>query len=495
MKKYALHLLLILVLITSCDNDFEEINRNPNQPEEVNPELLLPNIIRSPVSEMVSSGFSPGNIVVQYSAEIRNPNVDRYQWGSFSGIWNTMYNTLRDINNLGIIADERELPQYKGISLVMKSWVFSILTDAYGDIPYFNALRGKSDGIYEPEYDPQQQIYQGLLADLEEANTLLANVDRTVNGDILYNGDISKWRKLANSLRLRILTRQSNKIDPSAAMQEIVNNPSQFPVFESNDDQAVLTYLDQFPNLFPIANTRSGSWLDRRLSQTFADALNQIGDPRLMVYAQPTEESQALAEAGEGPLQWAGVRNGEADENLGSDIDSRVSQLGSIYYVEQSIAVPAEGLIMTYAELQLILAEAAEKNWISGDPAQYYENAIRASMEYYDGLNADVEIEVTDAYLTQPEVEYSGSQDERLRKIATQKWIALYFNGLQGWFEWRRTGIPGLTPSFVNANNDLIPVRFQYPVEQQALNADSYEAAVQRQGRDDINTRVWWDRP
>jgi len=490
MKKYLLNTLLLLVIAASCDNDFEEVNRNPNQPEEINPELLMPYIIRTPVSQMVSYGFSPGNIVVQYAAEIRNPETDRYQWGSFSGLWNTMYDVLRNVQNLEDIARDRDLPNYQGIALVMKSWVFSILTDAYGDIPYSQALKGRSDRIYEPSYDPQEQIYQGLLADLEEANSLLTQGGQGVNGDILYEGDITKWRKFANSLRLRLLARQSNQVDPSAAMQTILNKPEEYPVFESNEDQAVFTYLDQFPNLFPIANTRSGSWLDRRLSQTFATTLNQLNDPRLPVYARPTEESLE-----NGSPAWAGVRNGEADENLGSDIDSQLSQLGSIYYVEQGTAVPAEGLIMTYAELQFILAEAAEKGWVSGDAAEYYEAGIRASVGYYDERDESEDIAVTEAYLTQSEVDYSGSTEEKLSKIATQKWIALYFNGLQGWFAWRRTGMPDLEPSFVNANNNQIPVRFQYPVEQQALNNDSYQAAVQRQGNDDINTPVWWDRP
>ena len=484
MKKYLFSALALFAIATSCTNDFEEVNSNPNQPEVINPELLLPNIIRTPSNEIVSLGFSPGNIVAQYSAEIRNPSTDRYQWGSFSGLWNTMYSTLRNVNNLIEIADERQLPEYKGVALVMKSLMFSILTDAYGDIPYSEALRGKSDQIYEPSYDPQEQVYQGMLADLEEANTLLT--DGRIAGDILYNNDLTKWRKFANSLRLRLLTRQSNQVDPSAAMQQIVGNPSQFPIFESNDDQAALDYLQTFPNLFPIANTRSGSWLDRRLSKTFADALNGINDPRLPVYARPTVES-----AGTDEPVWAGVRNGESDENLGSDIDSKVSALGEIYYIEQSIAVPADGLIMSYAELQFILAEASEKGWIDGDAAQYYENGIRASVEYYSDVDENRNIEVADEYLMQEEVAYSGSRDERLRKIGTQKWIALYFSDLQGWFEWRRTGIPELTPSFVNANNDQIPVRFQYPVEQQALNNDSYQAAVQSQGPDDINTRMW----
>ncbi len=264
MKLRIIYLTLMLFILSSCENGFEEVNRNPNQPEDARPELLLPNIITSCVNQMASYGFSPGNIVVQYSAEIRSPETDRYQWGSFSGLWNTMYDVQRNINNLETISAERNLPNYRGVALVMKSWVFSILTDSYGDIPYSAALKGKSDQLYRPEYDAQQEIYQGLLNDLDEANTLLAEQGQGINGDILYGGDLLKWRKFANSLSLRLLLRQSKKIDPSDQMQKIVNNPTKYPIFESNDDHATLTYLNQFPNLFPIANSRSGFWLDRR---------------------------------------------------------------------------------------------------------------------------------------------------------------------------------------------------------------------------------------
>ncbi len=218
-----------------------------------------------------------------------------------------------------------------------------------------------------------------------------------------------------------------------------------------------------------------------------------LSDPRLPVYAEPTLESQQLFSMGDGELQWVGVRNGEADENLGSDIDNSVSQLGSIYYEAQNVAVPAEGLIMTYSELMFILAEAAENGWISRNARDYYVQGITGSVNYYNGVDPETDIELTEEYLLQEDVAYAGTTEEKLGKIAQQKWIAMFFNGLQSWFEWRRTGLPELEPSFVNANNDQIPVRFQYPVEQQALNNENYQNAVQRQGDDNINTKVWWD--
>ncbi len=482
---------ILLIGIAGCEDEFDEINTNPNQPEEVLPQLLMPNIIRTVVSEQVGNAWSPGNLVVQYSAQIRDPGTDRYVWGSFSGLWNTMYNILRDVNNLEELGQQRDESNYMGIALVMKSWIYQILTDSYGDIPYSQAQQGKSDRVIFVPYDTQEAIYEGLLSDLERANQLLNENGGIINGDILFDGDFMKWRKLANSLKLRLLSRRSNQVDPSAEMQAIINNPSQFPIMESNADNATLEYLSETPNLYPIANTREGSWLDRRLSKTFADQLNAIQDPRLPIFAQPTENSVDSFQLGLGPLKWRGVRNGEEDDNLSSDIDRNVSQLGRIYYIQQGTAVPAEGLIMSFSEVQFILAEAATRGWINSDAETFYLEGIQSSIDYYAGV-AGTSIQVDPSYYEQEGVAFD--LDNALEQIGTQKWITLYFNGLEGWYNWRRTGFPDIQPAIVNSNNDQIPVRFQYPLDQQTLNPDNYQEAVARQGIDDINTLVWWDR-
>lgn len=492
-SKHLISFALILFVTVACDHELEEINRNPNNPEEISPELLMVNIIRSTVNQMVNEGYSTGNIVSQFSAQIREPGTDRYIWGSFS-TWSNGYTVLRDVNNLYNIAGERGLDNYKGIALVMRVLIFSRMTDAYGDLPYSQALKGKdTDPVYAPEYDTQQEIYTGLLNELEEANQLLSTSGGEISNDILYGnggniGDPIKWKKLANSLKLRLLVRQSNKVDPSQAMMEIINDPAQYPIFESNADHATLKYA-QAPNIFPVTGNRIGHWRDRRLSKTLADRLNNTSDPRLKVYAMPTVESQQAFEEGSGPLAWAGVRNGEEDENLGSDIDDRVSALGEIFYKDLLVPVLAEGPVMTYAEVQFILAEAAQRGWISGNPETYYVNGIKASVNYYNNVSR-VPIAATDAFLASPGVKFE--QANALELIGTQKWVALFFHDMQAWHEWKRTGFPDLKPSIVNNNNDKIPVRFQYPAAQQETNRANYEAAVSRQGEDFINTRLWW---
>jgi hypothetical protein len=492
MKKYMnlklVFLSLGLFLLNACDKDFEELNTNPNVPNAVTPDLLLPNIIRSTVNEVMGTSWGIGNIVTQQTAKIQFVNEDRYQWGEQNGIWNTMYTNLRDVQNVYTIAERTGQSNYMGIALVMKSWMMSLVTDAYGDVPYTEATQGKT-GVYFPKYDTQESIYAGILADLQRANELLGSTPETVRGDILYEGKTDKWKKLANSLRLRYLMRISNKRNVGADMQAILGNPAANPVFAGNDDNAALLYLPTVPNQFPLYTSRIGSVNEFRLSKTMADKLQEYNDPRIRVFARPTPAS-----AGTANPQYVGVPNGLDDNaalqyNGGANFMSRI---GSAYYIDgfgtpsQNDREIARGIIMTYAELQFILAEAAQRGLIStGAAKSYYENGIKASFNFY-------KLEVPAGYLEQPGVAFSSAI--ALQQIGTQKWIALFYSGLEAWFDWRRTGFPALTPGPANVNGDQIPVRFIYPGFEFSLNKENVEAAVARQGANDINTKVWWDQ-
>ncbi|SEK27419.1 SusD/RagB family nutrient-binding outer membrane lipoprotein [Parapedobacter koreensis] len=484
MKK--LFFVFVAIILVSCDKNFESINANPNNPEVISPELLMVNIIRSTVNELASDGFYRGNILMQYAAEIREPGIDRYQVGSMN-VWSNGYATLRNVQNLYDVASERGFNNYMGVALVMRAFLFSRMTDCYGALPYSEALKAKDPDapIYTPRFDPQEAVYQGLIDELKQANELLAvNGGELIQNDILFNGDVLKWKKFANSLRLRLLLRRSARVNPSADMQEMLNDPAKFPLMENLADNVALEYVEA-PNLFPITSERGGFFLQRRISKTFADKLNTLKDPRLGIFANPTDES---VEAGS--PAYAGVRNGEEDSNLSSDIDAKVSSVGIIYYNGQQVPVPAQGIVMLLSELKFILAESAVKGYINGDAKTYYEEGIKASMEYYKSVSG-VTIEATPEYLNQPGVAYTPAN--ALELIGTQRWIGLFFNDYQAWHEWKRTGFPVLTPSIVNSNNDRIPVRFLYPSDLQVTNRESYEAAVAAQGPDNINTPVWWD--
>jgi hypothetical protein len=510
MKTYFKRTLLsiaALLVVFSCDNNFEEINTNNNVPTSVTPDLLLSGVIRNTLNNQVGEAWGIGNIVVQHTAKIQFVNEDRYLWGELNGIWNTVYGNMRNVQNIIDFAQAAEPVQnnYLGVALVLKSWMFSLATDAYGDIPYTEAVQGKKSAVYQPIYDTQESIYDGILADLETANTILGTSSELIAGDILYGGGsaaILKWRKLANSLRIRYLMRISGVRNVAADLQEIISNPTQFPIFESNTDNAVLVYLASAPNQWPLYTTRVGSFDEFRLSKTLDDYLTSINDPRLRVFARPTQNSVAA-----GTPEVVGVPNGLEDTqalsfNGGPQNISRVGYTFACLVCNDNNQTPpqaniARSLLMTYAELQFILAEARERNLITTGTAEtYYLNGIAANMSYYSSIiPADYGINLTlpSDYYTQTAVAYTGTSAERLAKIANQKWVSLFFNGLEAWFDWRRTGLPALTPGASNLNNNLIPVRFIYPQSEQSLNGTNRAAAVARQGTDDINTPVWWD--
>ena len=502
----------LLVLFTACDKDFEEVNTNPNNPETVSSSLLLPTIIRNSVYEVQGLAWGYGNVVMQYSAKIQFTNEDRYNWGPQGGPYNDFYNALRDVKNIIEFSDELDQPNYKGVALVMKSWMYSFMTDAYGELPYTEATSAK-EGENLPAFDTQEVIYQGVISDLELANQLLGTGTESVEGDILFDGDMMRWKKFANSLLLRIHMRLSDRIDPSSAMQAILSNPAQFPIMESNDDNIALQFLSDIPNQQPLYTTRSGSFDEYRLSTNMESILKGINDPRLYAYAQPTTDSEAGIIGAVEVDDYAGVPNGLADEEAlgyspsgdpeqgGSNFISRIGLMYSCSAcTDLASPIAAQAMIMSYSELQFILAEARERGFITtGDAATYYQNGIEASFDYYesrlsvggyDELLAVIQPDA--AYFAQADVAYTGSQAELLEKIGRQKWISLFFNGMEAWFDWRRTGFPTITPGPA-AVQPTVPVRFIYPTAVQALNADNYRAAISRQGPDNLTTRLWWD--
>lgn len=493
-----------LLVLNACTKDFTEVNTNPNIPTKVTPDLLLSGVIKSAVNEQVGQAWGTGNLLVQYTAKIQFVNEDRYLWGEKNGIWSNVYGNMRNVQNMIDLASSNTPVQqnYLGVALILKSWLFSLATDAYGDIPYSEAVKAKTNGIYLPKYDTQEEIYAGLLADLKKANDILGTSNEAISGDILFNGSIVKWKKLANSLRLRLLMRLSKKRSVNADMQAIIANAVQNPIMTSNDDNAELRYLADVPaNQWPLYSARVGSFDEIRVSKTLSDRLNAINDPRLLVFGRPSQSSVSA-----GTPRIEGIPNGLGDVaalnyNGGPQGVSRVGYTYACLVCNDNNQAPplpniARGIIMNYSELQFILAEAAEKGMITSSTTAetFYLNGVQSNFAYYAAMVPSAYgITVTPAasYYTQPAVAYTGTSTEKLGKIALQKWVSLFFTGLEGWFDWRRTGLPVIVPGQDNLNNNRVPVRFIYPLAEQALNATNRAAAVTRQGADDINTLVW----
>ncbi|MDO6516025.1 SusD/RagB family nutrient-binding outer membrane lipoprotein [Zobellia uliginosa] len=506
----------MLLFATACTEDFEEINQNPNYAEQASSELLLPGVMRQMAYNWGDQGWEEGFTVVQYAARLQFTSGDRYNWSPSSDPYSDAYDSMRDIEN--VIRDNKDNPDgqnYYGVALIIKSWIYSYLTDAYGDVPYTDATKGISDNNITPAFTPQEEIYAGMLADLKTANAVLTG-ESNISGDILYEGDILKWRKFANSLRLRLLMRISDvdQATATAGMNEIMNDLDTYPIFENNSEAALLQWNSDNPQ--PKYDTRTGSFDEVRLSLTLETRLKALNDKRLIVFAQPISASEKGIYSDDLD-DYVGMPNGLDDAKaLGYSPSGNPDESGSSYIsrlgvlltcracdTENASATASQTIIMSYSELQFILAEARERNFIStGDAAEYYENGIRASFAYYlerinvggwSEIAADLSAFDLDAYIAQPDVAYTGSSDEKLEKTALQKWIALFYTGFEAWSDWRRTGMPEIVPGEDAANGGKVPVRFQYPNDVKSTNNSNYSAAVSRQGADDLNTKLWWD--
>lgn len=493
MTKYRfftyLAVLGIFLTASSCE-EFEEMNLNPNEPTEVTPDVLLASAIRSSINTSVTESFLLGNNAAQLTAKTLRTEVDAYNWQSpFPTVWEGMYESLTDIDAVQRQAVEAGNPQLEGAALVMRVWMFSILTNAYGDIPYFDAFKG-AEGNFNPSYTPQEEIYLDLLSELDRADDLLAQ-EGSITGDILFNNDASKWRKLANSLHLRLIMTASNALpDAGSRFAQVFNAGN---VMTDNLDNATLEYTGSFPNQYPLVPLKTGDFDAVAISENLVTVMQENQDPRLFRYARPTNDE--FNQNGE----FLGAVNGSNSANC----SKAGSRLGVQYYdvpgrtsLNDLGLGRAEGIIMTYAEVQFLIAEAAAKGWVSENAEARYREGIRASMQYHEADPSVFGWADFDDFYANSGVAYSQVTD-----IWKQKWLALYFHGLEPYFEVRRwyvesgmdwAGIPFLSAPCENLNSDRLPMRFRYPGQEQSLNADNYQDAIERLGgSNDFNAMTW----
>lgn len=476
-----------LLLMQACTEGFEELNTNPNQPtvDKANPDLILPKVIYEVGDEVTDGlGWGFGNIVSQSVATNNFTGVDIYNWGTYSGTWNLFYRNARDAQNLVIIAEERGNNNLKAVALVLKSYIFTYLTEMWGEIPYAQALNGKGingDAAFEPVYDQQQDIYTGILADYAEANSLFGK-GGSLGGDILFSGDVNKWQKLCNSLRIRTIMRLEKRWSEmglsGADIQQILDSQ---PLMESNADNAALPYLATSPNQWPLQTSRVGSFDEKRMSQRMEAVLKGTNDPRLAVLFRPIDNQDSLG-------VYRGVPNGLSEDNAinFNGGPKNQSRLGKRFRdTDDASNVKVDMTYMQYNELMFILAEAAEKGYITADAEALYLEGVNASLEY-------LEVTANEDYFNGTGVNYKAAttSEERLKLIGTQKWLGFFMVGLEAWFDFRRTGIPALTAG-ADALFDEVPVRVQYPDDEKVLNEVNYETTIGRQGPDEIFTKFW----
>jgi hypothetical protein len=461
----------------SCTDDFEQINTDPNNPVDAPSINILVNVIRF-YTQNNSDAWGDMNEPSSWASHLgKIQYIDEAQYRFREGVvntrWNVAYYNINDLDQ--IIARESEddgNPNYRAMAMTLRAKIYQQTTDRWGSIPYTEAARGE-EGLTNPAYDDQESIYMDLLDQLKLANDLYTPSPAYSIGpsDVLFGGDWLKWRKFANSLRLRVATRVSNAAPEIARshIEEILGDPANYPVMESNADNAYLWWDATGPYREPW-NVDSDDRDDHGMGKVLIDYLAGFNDPRLPVYARPA--------ASDG--EYRGVVSGAID---GTFALSDISRIGTRFRDVPDGFTP----IMRYAEVEFMIAEAAHKGWNTGGVTAQaaYEAGIAASLAEYglDGFGA---------YILEPGVAWAGAMEQ----IYLQKWIALFKNGNEAWAETRRTDVPllGHAPGSPYAGeHNRPPFRYPYPVDE--INLNSANIAPQLEGI--VNhmwgRQMWWD--
>lgn len=468
--------LLLLLGMSSCTEDFEEINTNPNDPVTVQPSLLLRQVIYDYGEQMSYEGFVAGDLLSQHRTALGFNLFDRHALKSpqlGGNPWPIFYTNLRD--NEIIINQSREstlFDVYEGPALILKAYMTAGLTDLFGDVPYSEAFNG-AQGTVTPTYDNQEDIYMADGGILDNLNTAIAIIeayenDNILEGDILYGGDLQGWIRFANSLKIKQLLRISDRVDVSNELQDLFDEGN---YITSNDQNAIFNFSNTVPNSFRLAQLRAGDFNNFVLSKTMEDVLVNLEDTRLNTFFRPASSTGI----------FNGLVNG-IDASAGAPVLGNLSLGGTAFREDTSVL---DANFMTAWETSLALAEAAQRGLISGDAQALYENGVTLAFEYWQTpLPTD--------YLT-GNAAFNNADSSPLEQIITQKWIANIINGYEGWVEYRRTGFPAFMDVQASLNDGLIPVRMPYPSEEEALNAENYQAAFDATDGNSLDVRVWWD--
>lgn len=486
MKKILLIILQVWICM-SCVN-LEEMNVDPNNTTQTHPKLLLTQICMNAFTRG-TDGMYATKKVIQADGE----NADQYyKWtrGSYG-----YYDDLRNVQKMGEEAQRVKAPVYTALSKFFRAYYFYELTLRFGDVPYSEALKGEESSIYAPVYDEQKDVFAGILNELKEADDILASDGSVIDGDIIYNGDGSKWRKLINSFRLKVLMTLSNH-----ATVGNINIASEFkaiatgkPLMASLSDNGQLVYLDQQGNRYPQFNAQ---WSGYYMDDTFIQRMREHQDPRLFIFAAQTNKGRT---EGKSIDDFSSYEGGDPAAPY-SDAIVKVSQ-GTISpindrYRTDPIVEPT--MLMGYAELQQILAEAVVRGWMDGNAQQYYENGIRASFSFFEthakAYSQYLNSNAVDAYLKQLLVDFtkaSGTED-KIERIIMQKYLVTFYQGnWDSFFEQLRTGYP----DFRRPSGTEIPKRWMYPQGEYDNNGENVTAAITRQfgaGNDKTNQLTWW---
>ncbi|MBV7532221.1 SusD/RagB family nutrient-binding outer membrane lipoprotein [Chitinophaga sp. sic0106] len=427
-----------------------------------------------------------------------------YDWTT-SGEGFSAYDRLRDVRQLLLEAAKygEVAKGYVPLARFVKAWFLIRATEMYGDIPMTDAIKGVTEGNFTPKYDEQKEVYRYCLQLLDSVNTELTPLvagNIKVEGDFYYKGDLAKWQKLVNSFRLRVLMSLSKRADDNADLKikeqfaEIVSNPGKYPLILGNADNFQLVYngnsRDNNYPLWPADGIVIKRDNDNNLASTIVDILKRTADPRLFVMALPTDSAKKSGDAAYA-TKFTSFRGGSVGM-IQSDLKAlatagKLSNLNFDFWEVTPSGVPC--IQLGAAEINLTIAEAINRGWVSGDANAYYTAGIRANMAFYNVATA-----AQDVFLGGGEIVYAGNTAAGLRQILEQRYVAFFQNsGRQAFYQNRRTGVPVFEVGPANKNSQMIPVRWKYPSSEYNANESSLKAALQRQygGSDTQNDRMW----
>ena len=496
-KKYK-HSLVAASLATfmfSC-NPSEDINIDPDEPSTAFPSFLLTSAQKE-LTDNIWDEWANGRRGMQlsqywssnqYSDESRyafRPEVSNNLWAFYYADVIADLNEIIRLNTenpdeyVGFGATENQI----AVAKITRAYMYQIITDTWGAVPYSQA--GNPDEFLYPKYDSQEEVYNGIINDLNDAISSINTGGKGVLGDVIYNGDMSKWLMFANSLKLRVGMRIAD-VAPALA-QQTVSSAVSGGLFQSNADNALFSYLSAAPNNNPLNEDRKTRG-DFAVSNVLVNKLLELNDPRIDFYAAPT-----LSSSPSDPMnvKYVGEVYGLTESDAANTADQNISQPSDLV-----LQATAPGIWMTYAEVQFLLAEGAERGFVSGSAADFYNAGIRASMNYWS--NGSLSEQAISSYIAQPNVNYSAlksSGKDWNEIIGQQKWLALYMQGLESWTEYRRLDFGILQEPAAGAlvGDGSVPNRIAYPLNEQSSNGDSYSAAVAAQGADVLGTKLWWD--
>lgn len=482
-------------LMFACGScvDLVEMNVDPNNPTTTDPALLLTSLAFSTFEESSASVCHATKMLVLTSGE--SP-YQVYKWtrGDFG-----YYSRLRNVMKMEEEAVKNDETAYQALALFFEAHYYYKLTLLFGDVPCGEALQGETTEVYQPKYDSQETVLATVLAKLEEANRLLTDNNNIISGDIIYGGDLTKWRRLINAYRLRVLMSLSGKstvgtINVPSAFAQIVRNE---PLMTGIADNGQLVFLDQQDDRYPYFNDSdfgSGRYMD----STYVAALATREDPRLFAFCTQTPSAEKAGL----PVSDFSSYDGGDPAIAYSLVNDKVTLGGcskpAIRYYQNPTNEPM--ILLGYTEQQLLLAEAVVRGWISGDDQSYYESAVKASFKFYETYVSDraeyLTDEAADTYLKGKKVAYSSSLtcEQKMERIITQKYLPTFLQGSMWmpYYDQLRTGYP----EFRRAAGVSLPYRWMYPQAEYNNNVTNVQAALQSQfgGNDRISDKPWWLR-